>query len=186
MFKRRRQPGFFARMLRDLWPSTGWVRRGRYLWYRLVRDRNSPHSIALGCACGVAVSFTPWLGAHLIFAWLVCWLLGGSYLAAVVGTLAGNPLTFPLIWAWVYLLGCWLVGQPPTMFEVHLSWSLLYHEWQAVLIPMAVGGHAMLLPAWIASYWPVKIMVRQYQALRAKHQPATSANAENNQPGTEP
>ncbi len=44
----------------------------------------SPYSIAVGVACGVAVSFTPLIGLHFLIAVILAWLLGGTVVIEVV------------------------------------------------------------------------------------------------------
>jgi hypothetical protein len=72
---------------------------------RLTRLKASPHKVALGFAAGAAVSFTPLIGFHLILAVALAFLTRGSIVAAVLGTLVGNPLTFPVIFAASYWIG---------------------------------------------------------------------------------
>ena len=50
----------------------------RYWRARFRRLKGTPNSIALGIACGVAVSFTPFVGAHLMLAMLVAWMMRGN------------------------------------------------------------------------------------------------------------
>ena len=76
--------------------------------HRLARLPGTPHSIAAGFACGVAMSFTPLVGVHILLALFLSWLIGGSLFSAVIGTIVGNPWTFPFIWLWIYNLGLWL------------------------------------------------------------------------------
>ena len=56
-------------------------------------------------AWGVAVSFTPLLGFHLIICYLGTWLMKGNLIAATVGTIIGNPWTFPFIFYLDYKVG---------------------------------------------------------------------------------
>ncbi|MBF0588875.1 MAG: DUF2062 domain-containing protein [Magnetococcales bacterium] len=85
---------------------------GRYLHYhtiRLLRLPDNHHNIALGVAWGVFISFTPLLGFHLILATLLCVIFGGSKVASWIGTLIGNPATFPIFFWSDYQLGSWLL-----------------------------------------------------------------------------
>jgi uncharacterized protein (DUF2062 family) len=59
---------------------------------------------------GVFVVFTPFVGLQLIMCILLAWMLRGSVLAAIMGSLVGNPLTYPPIWIATYSLGARLVG----------------------------------------------------------------------------
>ena len=65
----------------------------------------SPHELALGLATGLALSFTPFIGLHALLAILISWIIGGSMAAAIIGTLFGNPWTFPFIWILTYEIG---------------------------------------------------------------------------------
>ena len=67
--------------------------------------KGSSHEVALGLACGISVSFTPFLGLHALLAITLAWTLRGSMAAALIGTLFGNPWTFPFIWYFTYEIG---------------------------------------------------------------------------------
>jgi uncharacterized protein (DUF2062 family) len=97
---------------------------GTYLVRRATRLAGTPHSIAAGAACGVAISFTPLIGLHLLGAFLLCLLVRGNYLAAAAGTLVGNPWTFPFIWVATDQLGHALMGSPPAQLEPVQHWDL--------------------------------------------------------------
>ena len=68
VFKRRDKPPFLSRIRESLLPRRGWRRGIEYLGHRVRRLPDTPHRIALGFACGVFASFTPFFGLHLILA----------------------------------------------------------------------------------------------------------------------
>ena len=72
---------------------------------KVYRIRDFPESVAIGLSWGVAVSFTPLLGFHLIICYLGTWLMRGNLIAATVGTIIGNPLTFPFLFYINYKIG---------------------------------------------------------------------------------
>jgi uncharacterized protein len=111
VFRRRHPVPLRERLSRWLWPHIGWRRTGAYLLKRTVRLSGTPHSIAAGVACGAAISFTPFIGFHLLGTLLLVWLVRGNYLAGAIGTLIGNPWTFPFIWVATYKLGLVLLGE---------------------------------------------------------------------------
>jgi uncharacterized protein (DUF2062 family) len=101
-----RSLAFLKSILRSFtWPKRGFGRVWRYLTLRLVRLKASPHKVALGFAAGAAVSFTPFLGLHFILAVALAFLTRGSLIAALLGTVVGNPLTFPIIFTASYWIG---------------------------------------------------------------------------------
>ena len=68
-FRRRRPLRLSERVRAAIWPRMGFRRLLRYLKLKLVRLSASPYSIAAGVAVGVGVSWTPFLGVHIIIAW---------------------------------------------------------------------------------------------------------------------
>ena len=67
----------------------------RLLKMKLYRIRDFPESVAIGLAWGVSISFTPLLGFHLIICYSGTVLMRGNLIAATVGSVIGNPWTFP-------------------------------------------------------------------------------------------
>ena len=51
------------------------------------------------------VSFTPLLGLHFLLAIIFAYMIRGNFIAALIGTVVGNPITFPFIWGLIYKVG---------------------------------------------------------------------------------
>jgi uncharacterized protein len=143
---------------------------GTYVVKRATRLSGTPHSIAAGVACGVAISFTPFIGLHLLGSFLLCLLVRGNYLAAVAGTLVGNPWTFPFIWVTTYHLGHALLGSRATQIEPVQHWDLATFivEVEAVFWPMVVGGIPLAMIAGLATYFPLMRIIAAYQEARRR------------------
>lgn len=143
---------------------------GAYLVKRVTRLSGTPHSIAAGVACGVAISFTPFIGFHLLGAFLLCLLMRGNYVAAAVGTLVGNPWTFPFMWVAAYKLGHVLLGARAAPMEPVEHWNLasLFAEVEAVFWPMVVGGVPLAVVTGLATYVPLMRMIAVYQRERQR------------------
>jgi uncharacterized protein len=167
-----------------LWPHIGWGRAFSYVVKRLKRLPGSPHSIAAGVAAGVMVSFTPFF-PHLATASLVAMVIRGSVVAAWVGTLIGNPSTFPIIWLLAYNLGLILMGHPPVsepQFEAESRLATLPEpftvEWvngwveraaawtKAKFLPMAIGGVPLGILAGLVCYVPLVRIITAVQERR--------------------
>lgn len=110
LFKRRVQPTVWEQFRVAIWPRRNWSRSFRYFLLRLWRIPGTPHSIALGCAAGVFAIFTPFLGFQMLLAAALAWGLRGSVVASAIGTFAGNPVTYPLIWIGTFTLGNFFLG----------------------------------------------------------------------------
>lgn len=166
IFDRRQKPSFGARARNLVWPRTGWHRASRYLAHRIRRLPGSPYAIAAGFACGAAVSMTPFPGLHFVLSGLLAWSIGASILASAIGTVVGNPWTFPFIWIWIYNLGSWIL-QSDSTFESHaITLAYLLDHPMDVLLPMIVGSVPTAIVAWFLFYWPIRRMVHSYQVHR--------------------
>lgn len=186
MFKRRNLRPVLHRFGNLIWPRTGWARALRYLWHRIARLRGTPHSIAAGIASGAAVSFTPFIGMHFILAAVTGFLTRGNFLASMIGTGAGNPWTFPLIWVWIYHLGLKMSGgrdatasdpdflglftgmfgflvKALVRFEVDTE---IFQKIWAVWWPMLLGSIPTFLMVWLATYLVLKPVLAAYQTQR--------------------
>jgi uncharacterized protein (DUF2062 family) len=142
---------------------------GAYLVRRVTRLSGTPHSIAAGLSCGIAISFTPFIGLHLLGAFALAKLARGNYVAAAVGTLVGNPWTFPFIFFVAYKLGHVLLGSHAPIERVqHWDLATLFAEAEAVFWPMVVGGIPLAVVAGLASYFPLVRIIAAYQEARQR------------------
>lgn len=140
----------------------------------MQRLPDSANSIALGFACGVYASFTPFFGFHFVIAAALAWLLRANLFASAVGTFFGNPITFGFI-MWISLtLGGWIMG-----IETHLAEHmktlgfidkviLLLQNIPTLVVPYFVGGLIPGIVSALICYLLVKPMVSAYQQRRQK------------------
>ena len=168
MFRRRHPIPLWRRLRGWLWPDIGWRRLGIYLVKRVTRLSGTPHSIAAGFACGTAISFTPFIGLHLIGGVLLSFVVRGNYIACAVGTLIGNPATFFFIWPASYQLGHWILGSRAIMPRSSEAWTLgwLLENYERLVWPMTVGGVPLGILAGLLLYFPVARAVTVFQEAR--------------------
>ncbi len=175
MLFRRRQPQTRMQRLRTaFWPRRSWRRSLRYMQKRVLRLRATPHAIAAGIAAGVFATFTPLLGFHFLLAFAIAWVIAGNMAAAALGCLAGNPLTFPFIWASTYELGRYVLraevpdGTAPAGLEAALTHLDFAAIWQPYLKPMLVGSIPLGLAFGALSYVLVRFGAASFQATRSR------------------
>lgn len=167
MFRRRKKIGLGVSVRDFFWPRAGWRRVGSYIVHRVKRLPGSPYSIAAGFACGAAASFTPFIGGHFILAALLAWMIGGNFIASAIGTLLGNPWTFPFIWALIYRIGCWMLGwEVGHALPEGFSIGYIFDEPQAILLPMFLGSIPTSVVVWLLLFWPIRKIVANYQNIR--------------------
>ena len=180
MFRRRQKPALLKRLKSWVWPEGGWKRYGRYILLRLQRLKGTPREIAAGVACGVAISFTPFVGFHFVLAAITAWFVRGNILASAIGTAAGNPWTFPFIWISVLYTGRWFLGETQSgakveflqVFEKSMhalmtfDFSLFFADIWPILWPMMVGCIPYYIVVWAVTYYLVKDMLEKIGSAR--------------------
>lgn len=170
MFKRRIPLPFHQRAGSYIWPRGGWRRSGAYVAHRLRRLPGTPYRIAAGFASGAAISFTPFIGLHFVLAAALALAVRGNVIAAAIGTVVGNPWTFPFIWLWTYSLGRWILGygQTTKVLPEDFSFQDIFENPFDVLLPMVLGGVPTALVAWFVFFLPLQRAVAGYQKARKR------------------
>jgi uncharacterized protein (DUF2062 family) len=177
LFRRKHPEAWQAKVRTAVWPRRSWSRSIAYVAKRIIRITATPHAIAAGVAAGVFSSFTPFMGLHIVLALAIAWLIAGNLPAAAFGTMVGNPLTFPLIWA-----STWEVGQqiapgaqhvPPHMSEASLLgdglrglFANVQAIWEPVLKPMTIGAIPLGLFFSVITYFAVRWLAVRYRENR--------------------
>lgn len=182
MFRRRTPLNWVHRVREVIWPRAGFRRVTLYMWHRLARMPGSQSAVAAGFACGVAASITPLVGLHFIAAALLAVAVRGNVLASALGTFAGNPWTFPLIWLSTYYLGHLMLGEGRAPGAQALEFGAVFHAlWYGVRHldmvhlaenvwpvwwPMFVGSLPLAALSWFAVYIPLKRAMTGYHHVR--------------------
>lgn len=192
VFKRRDRLPLGQRVKENIWPRRGWLRAIQYLNHRLRRLPDPPHRIARGIFAGVWVSFTPLFGLHFGVAAALAWLIRGNIVASLIGTLIGNPLTFPFIATLSIELGNWILGHGGEMdamriffafgqagaelsanfWAIFTSDDMQWRHWHRfvdrVFWPYFIGGIVPGLVAGLVCYYLTLPVVSAYQKVRRK------------------
>jgi len=148
MFRRRIKPSSFERVRNVVWPRGGWRRSSQYFAHRVARLPGTPYSIASGFAVGAAVSFTPFIGFHFVLSALISLLVRSNMVASLLGTVVGNPWTFPFIWLWLYTCGNWILGVDESAVAVHFNMAVL---WDFVVLGLSYVGGGLIFGHWDAA-----------------------------------
>ena len=150
---------------------------------KIIRLKGSSYSIAAGIACGVAISFTPFVGLHLVLGFISAWIVRGNLLASAIGTAIGNPWTFPFIWLSVLYTGRKILGMEnenvanvdfakvfSSSFDalIHLDFGVFFSDVWPIIKPMAIGCIPYYVVAWALSYYCVKSWLDRRNKKRQK------------------
>lgn len=187
LFKRRKTPSWAEKTRAMAWPTRSFTRSAQYFAKRVLRVNATPYAIAMGVAIGAFVSFTPLLGLHFLMAFALAYLLRANYFASMVGTVVGNPITFPFIWAFTFRVGRVMLGDPvsrnaeprldgPSAYTVEAIAGFFERTWP-VIKPMLVGSIPLGLTAATACFFLTYGAVVGYQKARApKARPTEGKN----------
>ena len=122
--------------------------------YKLIRIKDFPESVAIGLSWGVAVSFTPLLGLHLVICCLGTLIMRGNIIAATVGTIIGNPWTFPIFFYVDYKIGTLLFFEKIHFYEFKISFFI--DNFDNLFFPTLVGSIPLAIAAWFCTYYLIK------------------------------
>ena len=127
-----RVSGWFGRNM----PTREQMEKSRYVPRSALRSelwrftrRSVPRAVALGIIVGVLLPF-----AQIVFAAVLSLPVRANVPLAALTTFITNPLTTPLIWAFSYQVGRWMLhidalmpeGPIETLWRVTDVWSLLH------------------------------------------------------------
>ena len=122
--------------------------------YKITKIKDFPESVAVGMAWGVAVSFTPLLGFHLIICYLGTWVMKGNLIAATVGTIIGNPWTFPFIFYLDYKVGTTIFLERIDFYEFKISFFVEHFE--DLFYPTLLGSFPIAVIMWFVTFYTCK------------------------------
>ena len=134
-----------------------------YYFLRLARLEASIYSISAGFACGSMVSFTPFIGFHFILALIVAFAIRGNILASMIGTVVGNPFTFPFIWLTIYKIGIIFFDTDKFIKNVELNLENILNGGWDILLPMLIGSAIICIPIWFISYFAIRFLLLSFR-----------------------
>lgn len=166
--------------VRDMvWPRMGVLRYLTYLQKKILRLSATPHAIAAGVASGAAVSVFPLVGLHFLFGFVLAFIARGNMLAAAIGTVWGNPLTFPLFFSLTYQFGSAITAlfARPGTATVKMSaentealsgglFSLNLGQILPLFQTMMIGALPLAVFTWLFFYVFVRAIVSSFQIAR--------------------
>ena len=148
------------------------IRVTRFISYyklKLARLPASPHAIAAGFACGSMVSFTPLLGLHFLLAIVFAYIIRGNYVAALLGTIVGNPITFPFIWGLIYKVGALVTSNKQKELNHEINIDMIITQTYEIFLPMLLGGAVLAIPVWLLTYLITHSFVSSYKKSKLKN-----------------
>ena len=157
----------------------------------IVKQKDTPHRIALGAALGIFIGILPIMGIQMTVVAIIAIPLRANLKAAVAGVWISNPITFlPMYWGY-YKFG--LLFFPQRAMSLHEFRQIIHvagdWDWSAIgasisrimamgadiLIPMWAGATILAVAFGIPTYFVTKQFVIAYRA--RKRRKATGSRA---------
>jgi uncharacterized protein (DUF2062 family) len=147
-------------------------------WRRILVIQDTPHRVAWGFAIGMFITWLPIVGAQMLVAAGVCWLLRANILASMPPVWISNPLTLLPMYYAINHVGAWFAGTRitseqiedilATVGELGLidGTGYLFTELWSVLLAMMIGGLIIGLACAIPSYFIIYRAVVGFQHQR--------------------
>ncbi len=163
------------------------IRTSKFYFFKLLRLRGTPHSIALGAAIGVFIGLTPTIPLHTIIILALTLLFRCSFIAGLITSLlVCNPLTYVPQYYLSLRIGNFFT-------RYHLSWERIKQVLDVVLSDasfdiriksivslgyetaavMLVGGTILALPFAVGSYYLCQFLIVSFRKRRRAKQVLT-------------
>ncbi len=150
----------------------------------IVRQKDTPHRIALGMALGIFVGILPLMGIQMTVVALIALPLRGNLKAAVAGVWISNPITFlPMYWGY-YKFGLLICPSRAIsmkefkeiiMVATQWNWSAIEESMSRILevgadilVPMWAGATILAVVFSIPTYFFTKYFITAYRARKAR------------------
>jgi len=125
----------------------------RALIQRFKTLKGDPHSIALGTAIGIFISFTPTMPLHTVIALGLALLLKASKPAAAIAVWFSNPLTMPILYYGSFKTGAMLFGRQIPFRESFSSIGEIMKLGIDIGIAGVVGGLVLGIVPAVGAYF---------------------------------
>ena len=109
------------------------------------------------------VSFTPLLGLHFVLAIIFAYLIRGNLVSALLGTIVGNPITFPFIWGLIYKVGAFVSTTNYVEYNDEINIDMIITQTYEIFFPMLLGGVILAIPIWLFTYLITFSFVSSYK-----------------------
>jgi uncharacterized protein len=156
----------------------------KFFYFKLLRSKETPHSIALAIAFGVFVGcFVP-PGGHTIIVLLLAFLFKTDKILAFAATWIANPYTVPFLYPTFCFIGSKIIGaglsftqiEKILLHAVH-SFSLTSFEvlGEKLVISFLIGGFIFGVVLGLLSYFITYYLIISYRKKRTERMKKTIA-----------
>lgn len=123
------------------------------LFKKALGSGSSPHRLALSCAWGLYIAFSPFPGAHTVMMFMVKWFFDVHFPLLFLVTSVNNPWTMIPFFTGDYLFGYWfvhsLLGCEPAW---QISLAKIFGSGSICIWSFLIGGNLLGIGAALICY----------------------------------
>ena len=86
----------------------------------------------------------------------------------LIGTVIGNPITFPFIWGLIYKVGTYVTNIKLEKITHEINFDMIVNQTYEIFFPMLVGGIITAPFVWIISYYVIYSSIASFKKRRNK------------------
>lgn len=154
------------------------MRHLRRLAQLVLRVEDSPTRVASAYGTGIFLAFFPVFGVHTLMALGLAWALRLNRVAVLAGTFTNNPWTVGPMYTAGTLVGCALLGVPPTRVS-EVDWGLsglafyvsAVDSFRSLLWPFVVGNLLLGTLAGAVAFFVVRAVLVSRRSTTAAEAP---------------
>ena len=92
----------------------------------------------------------------------------GKFIAALIGTVVGNPITFPFIWGLIYKTGTFFTNIKLEKINHEINFDMIVNQTYEIFFPMLIGGIIIAPLVWIITYYIIYSFISSYKKRKSK------------------
>ncbi len=151
----------------------------------IMRLDDSPNRLAFAFALGIFISFSPWLGFHIVSCILLAWLFRLNKVVVLTASFVNNPWTIVPMYAFCLWFGFKITGRNAAVPDI--AWAELGFRDMLLILrpflwPYIAGTIAVGLIAAFISYGVFFWGVRRYRRGESRDVQSPGASAGGNTP----
>ena len=159
-----------------MWKYLRWSTWQR-LTIKVVRNKGTPESLAMGLAIGVFAGFIIPTGGQILVALAIAYFFKANKILAAMGTMVNNPYTAPFLVPAQCWLGSLLLCDPLDFSEISRqigaflagpSWVAFRQLGAGLLFPLLLGGAAFAVAFSLPAYYLTLAFVKYYRARKTR------------------
>lgn len=138
---------------------------------KILSQKSTPHSIALGVAIGVGIGMTPTIPFQMLLAFSIAWAFRANRACALIPVWITNPLTVVPVYYFNYRVGKFAVMSDPISYETFsgffkgnggFPYNIIYgignalqgwlENWTQILLALIIGSLVVGLISGLITY----------------------------------